>query len=316
MIVDPRSGEILVMIGSRDFYREDIDGNVNNLLAGNSPGSTFKPFVYLTTFEKLGWHSESIIDDSPVSYREFNGTVFSPSNPSGGYVGRITIRNALGNSLNVPAFKAALAVGANNIVEFAKRVGFTSLNDYYGPSIATGGVDLRAFDLTYGYAAIANGGVLAGQDTFAPGRPDERTIEPIGILKIEDARGNVLFDVEQHRAQAQVIRPDHAHMMADILSDPNARCMTFGCGGLAVPGHRVGVKTGTSEPYDPKGPNRGKIGETWAFGITQDFAVGVWAGNSNNEPIVNIFSTSISYRAMRDILLAAYAAGAQARASR
>jgi membrane peptidoglycan carboxypeptidase len=94
--------------------------------------------------------------------------------------------------------------------------------------------------------------------------------------------------------------------VTNILSDPGARCITFGCGGLAVPGYQVAVKTGTSEPFDPNGPNRGKIGETWAFGYTSDLVVGVWAGNSDNAPIVNIFSTSISFRAMRDILLAAY----------
>ena len=148
---------------------------------------------------------------------------------------------------------------------------------------------------------------MAGQDTFAPANPNDRLINPIGILRIEDAQGHVLFDVNQHRVQRRVIRSEHASMMADILSDPGAQCLTFGCGGLSVPGHRAGVKTGTSEPFDPKGPNKGKIGETWAFGFTPDYAVGVWAGNSDNEPIVNIFSTSISFRAMRDIMLAAYA---------
>jgi membrane peptidoglycan carboxypeptidase len=95
-------------------------------------------------------------------------------------------------------------------------------------------------------------------------------------------------------------------MITDILSDPSAQCLTFGCGGISVPGYQVAVKTGTSEPFDPAGPNRGKIGETWAFGYTRDYVVGVWAGNSDNAAIDNIFSTSISYRAMRDILLMAY----------
>jgi hypothetical protein len=95
-------------------------------------------------------------------------------------------------------------------------------------------------------------------------------------------------------------------MISSILSDPRAQCITFGCGGIQIPGRQVAVKTGTSEPYDPKGPNRGKIGDTWAFGYTPDMVVGVWAGNSDNAPITNIYSTSISYRAMRDMLLNAY----------
>jgi membrane peptidoglycan carboxypeptidase len=306
MVVDPRTGEILVMLGSRDFFREDIDGNVNNLFAVNSPGSTFKPFVYLATFENLRWNANTIIEDTPVTVRQPDGTTFSPTNPNKGYNGRVRLRDALGNSLNVPAFKAAQQLGVDAIVKFAESIGFTSLNGSYGAAIAIGGVDLKAFDLTYGYATIANDGVLVGQDTFAPADTGERLIEPIGILKITDAHGHVLFDVEQHRAERRVIRSEHATMMADILSDPSAQCITFGCGGLSIPGHRAGVKTGTSEPFDPNGPNKGKIGETWAFGFTGDYAVGVWAGNSNNDPIVNIYSTSISFRAMRDILLAAY----------
>jgi membrane peptidoglycan carboxypeptidase len=227
-------------------------------------------------------------------------------NPNKGYNGNITIRNALGNSLNVPAFKAAMQVGVSSIVSFAKSVGFTGLDGFYGPAIAIGGVDLKGLDLTYAYSVLGNGGVMAGQDSFAPAKADERSIEPISILKIEDSEGNVRFDIEKHRREYRVVRPEHAYMISDILSDPRAQCITFGCGGLGVPGYRVAVKTGTSEPFDPRGPNAGKIGETWAFGYTPDLAVGIWAGNSDNAPIVNIYSTSISYRAMRDIMLAAY----------
>jgi membrane peptidoglycan carboxypeptidase len=306
LVMEPGSAEILAMIGSRDYWREDIDGNVNNLLAANSPGSSFKPFVYLSSFLKLNWSPSTIMQDTPVSFRESDGTIFTPVNPNKNFNGNITLRNALGNSLNVPAFKAAQAVGVSNVVDFAKSVGFTSLDGFYGPAIAIGGVDLKPIDLTYAYTVLANGGVMKGQDTFAPEKPDTRPIEPIAILKIVDSQGEVRFNIDDHRVEKAIVRPEHAYMISDILSDPGAQCITFGCGGLNVPGYRVAVKTGTSEPFDPNGPNRGKIGETWAFGYTPDYVVGVWAGNSNNAPITNIFSTSISFRAMRDILLAAY----------
>jgi membrane peptidoglycan carboxypeptidase len=306
MVMEPRTGEILVMLGSLDYYRQDIDGEVNNAIALNSPGSTFKPFVYLTSFVELGWTPSTIIEDAPTSFREPNGTFFSPENPGGGFHGNITIRNALGNSLNIPPFKTAMEVGVDKIVAMAKRMGFTDMGDSYGPSIALGGADFKLVDLLYGYSIFANNGVMVGQDILAPEKADERMVQPVSILKVADRDGNVIFDIEKHRVAQQIVPPDKAYMIADILSDPGARCITFGCGGLEVPGYRVAVKTGTSEPYDPQGPNAGKIGETWAFGFTPDLAVGVWAGNADNAAIDHIFSTSISYRAMRDILLEAY----------
>jgi membrane peptidoglycan carboxypeptidase len=130
--------------------------------------------------------------------------------------------------------------------------------------------------------------------------------EPISILSVQDRSGNVIYNVDEHRREKRVIDPEYAYMVSSILTDPRAQCITFGCGGITIPGRSVAVKTGTSEPYDPKGPDRGKIGDTWAFGYTPDMVVGVWAGNSDNTPITNIYSTSISYRAMRDILLGAY----------
>ena len=306
MVIEPGTGEILVMLGSLDYYRADIAGEVNNALAFNSPGSTFKPFVYLTGFVEKGWDPNTIIHDSPVTFRESDGSVFSPTNPGGGYNGPTTIRDSLGNSLNIPAFKAAREIGVPSIVEMAKRMGFTDLRDNYGPAMALGGVDFKLFDLVYGYSVFASGGVMTGHNTLAPDRADERFLEPIGILEVVDRDGNVRFDIEDHRVQERIVPEDKAYLITDILSDPGARCITFGCTGLNIPGHRVAVKTGTSEPFDPRGPNAGKIGETWAFGYTPDFVVGVWAGNADNAPIDHIFSTSISFRAMRDILLEAY----------
>lgn len=306
-IIDPRTGEILVYIGSRDYWRDDIDGNVDNLTALNSPGSSFKPFVYLTGFLKHGWSPATLLDDRPTSYRESDGTVFTPVNPvPGSYQGQITIRGALGNSLNVPAFNAALAIGVPDIVAMARQMGFTSLTGQYGPAISIGGVDLRALDLAVGYAVLANGGIMSGQNAIAPSGRDQRDIQPVTILRVEDGKGNVLFDVDQHRAHRRVAPAEHVYLITDILSDPRAQCMTFGCGGLSVPGHRVAVKTGTSSPFDPNGPYRGMIGETWAFGYTPDVVVGVWAGNSNNAPIVNIYSTTIAFQSMRDAMLAYY----------
>ncbi len=308
IVLDAPTGEIKVWIGSRNYDREDIDGEVDNLTALNSPGSSFKPFVYLTSFIKLGWTPSTIVEDTPTTYKELDGTIFTPQNPNKtSYLGQVTIRNALGNSLNVPPFKTALRLGVPTIVDMAKRLGFTTLEGYYGPAISIGGVDLSAQDLTYGYSVLANNGAMVGQQAIIPHGPGERVTDPIAILTVVDGFGNTIFNVDDYRRTEQIVPPEQAYMVSSILSDPSAQCVTFGCGGITIPGRQAGVKTGTSEPFDPTGPDAGKIGETWAFGYTPQYVVGVWAGNSDNSPIVNIFSTSISYRVMRDTLQLAHA---------
>ena len=311
-IINPRTGEILVYIGSRDYWREDIQGRNDNLLSLNSPGSSFKPFVYLTTFLKLGWGPNTPIVDEPVTFREADGTTFSPTNPTDQYYGRITIRQALGNSLNIPPFKAARDVGVHEVVNLAKQFGFSTLTGQYGPSIATGGVDLTAIDLAYAYAGLAANGRLTGVEPILPVARGESEIEPMAILKVTNRNGEVLYDATEKRRELQVVPPEYAYAITHILADSQAHCLTFGCGGLNVPGKQVAVKTGTSSPFDPNGPLRGRIGETWAFGYTADLVVGIWAGNADNSPINNIYSTTISFRAMSDLMVNAYGTWPQA----
>jgi membrane carboxypeptidase/penicillin-binding protein PbpC len=145
---------------------------------------------------------------------------------------------------------------------------------------------------------------MRGMTPLSPHRTGERTVDPISILKVEDAQHRIRFDVNQRRTEQRVVPEEYPYLVTSILTDPSSQCITFGCGGIAVPG--VAVKTGTSEPFDPKGPNAGKIGETLAFGYTPDIVVGIWAGNSDQTPVVNILSTSIAFRSMRDTLNAWY----------
>jgi membrane peptidoglycan carboxypeptidase len=269
-----------------------------------SPGSSFKPFVYLASFVKSNFAPGTPIEDSPVSYREADGSVFSPQNPAHDYHGRITLRNALGNSLNVPAFKLAQAVGVGDVVAFGKKAGITTLNGSYGPSIAIGGVDMTPLDLSFAYSVLANGGTMRGQQPVTAHKAGERTVDPVAVLKVTGRDGQTLFESQSVRREVQVASPQQTFLVNSILSDPSAQCWTFGCGGLSVPGVQAAVKTGTSEPFDPKGPDAGKIGGTWAFGYTPDVVVGVWAGNTDRAPITNILSTSIAFRTMRDTLVA------------
>ena len=315
MVMDPHTGEILVMVGSRDYYNDEIDGRNNNAIACNSPGSSFKPFAYLATFEQLGWGPGTIILDTPVSYPdESGGPPFVPRNPIGDFAGPITVRNALGNSLNIPANKAAAAVGSQAVVDEARKVGFVdtfradgcSGFGGYGPAIATGGVDVTLAEMMYGYSTLASAGVMRGQEPIAPHDSDEREIDPVSILKIVDNLGNVRWDIAEKKREAQVVDSGYAYLIWDILTDSSARCRTFGCG-LGIADYTVAVKTGTSEPYAADHPCAGKIGETWAFGFSPDLVVGIWAGNADNSCLTNISSASLAFNAMSEVFTLAHA---------
>lgn len=296
--IDPNTGEVLVFVGSRDYFRDDIQGRNNMALAENSPGSAFKPFTYITAFMELGWGPGTLVLDTPVSYQEADGSFFTPRNPAGDFKGPITIRQALGASLNVPAFKVAMATGVENIVRTGKTMGITTLTGSYGPSITIGGVDVNVLDMTYGYSVFANNGVMKGMPSILELPEGSRPLDPISILKVEDSKGEVVFEPE--RREERVVPAEYAYLVTHILSDPQAQCATFGCGGLNI-GRTAAMKTGSSEPYE----NSRAYGDTWALGYTRDLAAGTWAGNADNSPMVNITSTSISWRALRDFMQAA-----------
>ncbi len=305
--MDPRTSEILVMVGSRDYFRDDIEGRNNNALALNSPGSTLKPFTYAAAFETLGWGTETEILDTPISFPD-GDEPYVPRNPSGNFQGPISIRKALGNSLNIPAAKTAAYVGIPQVVSTYKRFGMTTLDDRpYGPAVTLGGVDINLLDVTYAYTVLANNGVMRGVGTVNDYGPGMRTLDPVSILQVvRESDGDVLYpDTEDHRVKVQeekIIEPQQAYMITNILSDPNSHCITYGCGTLTI-GRPWGVKTGTSEPYE----DSKAIGETWTYGYTPDLVAGVWAGNADNSPMYNITSTSISYRALRDFMTEALA---------
>ena len=161
MVLDPRTGQILAMIGSRDYFRDDIQGKNDNALGLNSPGSTLKPFTYTAAFENLGWGPATEILDTPITYSDGVNEAFTPRNPSGDFHGPISVHDALGNSLNIPAFKTALYVGVPGVVSEYKKFGMTTLDGHsYGPSVTIGGVDINLFDVAYAYTVLANNGVM------------------------------------------------------------------------------------------------------------------------------------------------------------
>ncbi|HUS82569.1 MAG TPA: transglycosylase domain-containing protein, partial [Dehalococcoidia bacterium] len=295
--MDPTTGEILTYVGSRDYFRDDILGQNDMASAFNSPGSAMKPFTYVTTFMKLGWGPGTLILDTPTCYQD-GDKQFCPRNPSGDYHGPISIRTALGNSLNIPAFKAIQAAGVADVVNTSKKMGITGLEGTYGPSFTIGGVDVKLVDMVYGYGVFAANGVMRGVPTVRDLPEGNRELEPISILKVEDSNGNVIYDAANERLDLELVPPEYTYLISSILSDPQAQCITFGCGGLNVPGQHAAIKTGTSEPYE----NSRAIGDTWAMVYTPNLVVGVWAGNADNSPMYNISSTSISWRSARDFM--------------
>jgi membrane peptidoglycan carboxypeptidase len=303
VVIQPNTGQILAMVGSRDYFREDVDGEVNNAVALNSPGSTLKPFTYATAF-KQGWGPEWPIIDSVITYKEVDGKEFKPRNPDGRNRGTITVKQALGNSFNIPAFKTILWVGVDNVRATAKSMGITTLDrEGLGPALTLGGVDVKLLDMTYAYSTFANNGVMAGVPSIQALPAGNRRLEPTSVLLVKNRSGEILMDNMVPQLEV-AIDPEYAYMITDILSKDENRQITYGRGSnLNITGHRVAVKTGTSEPYDQEDEKKKKlIGDTWTIGYTPEFAVGVWVGNSDNTPMVNIFSTTIAGNTWHNVM--------------
>lgn len=304
--IDPKTAEIMVYIGSRDYFREDILGQNDMADAVNSPGSAFKPFTYVTAFMNLNWGPGTTILDLPIASKYWDGAR-PPRNPVA-HSGPITVRNALGSSLNIPAIKTILSVGVPEVIQQAKKMGITSLDGRdLGPSMTVGGVDVKLIDMVYGFTAFPNLGVLRGLDTTVPRPPGNRVLDPIAILRVEDRDGNILYPlVDGQPAERPVMKEERvapaqeSYLINDILSDGCAQAITFGgCGALSIPGRPMAIKTGTSEPYE----QGGLIGDTWAIGYTPQLVVGTWFGNADNSPMTNISSTSVSWRTTRDFMI-------------
>ncbi len=266
VVLDPKEGEILAMVGSKDYFAEDYDGQVNVTLSLRQPGSALKPFTYATGF-KAGYTPATIIMDVPT---EFPGGIdqppYKPVNYDAKFRGPVQVRFALGNSINMPAVKMTAQVGIKNMLRTAFDAGIKSLEPSdenlkrFGLSVTLGGGEVRLLELATGYATLANRG---------------NYIEQTPILKVEDRDGKVLEekkDVESKKA----IDEDIAFLISHILSDNVARTEVFGANSLLkIPGKTVAVKTGTT---DDKRDN-------WAVGYTPGIVVGTWVGNNDNSPM-------------------------------
>ena len=272
LAIDPKTGQILSMVGSRDYFDIENDGNYNITTAVRQPGSSFKPIVYAAAFNK-GYTPETILFDVPTEFSvncNSDGTprgglkasdCYMPENYDNKYEGPLKIRDALAQSRNIPAIKALYLAGINNSLDLAKQLGITTLKDKkrYGLTLVLGGGEVSLLDLTSVYSVFANDGVKNTQT---------------GILRVEDKNGNIL---EEFKLNSSKVLPENtARQISSILSDNEARLPAYGANSpLYFPGRQVAVKTGTTNDFR----------DTWIIGYTPNLAVGVWSGNNNNTPM-------------------------------
>ena len=269
--IDPRNGNILAMVGSKDYFDEESDGNVNVVLSLRQPGSAIKPLTYVTAFEK-GFTPSYVLFDVPTTFpSDSSQPDYSPVNYDGKFRGPIQIRYALANSINVAAVKMLKLVGIDSLMDTARRFGITTFGDpsKYGLALTLGGGEVRLLELANAYAVFANGGV------YHP---------PISILKVTDSKGNVIDEVKENKGE-KVIDSGYAYLISDILSDNFARADVFGLqSNLVISGHMVAAKTGTTND----------IRDNWTIGYTPSLVVGVWAGNNDNTPMAKGLASGIT----------------------
>ena len=283
-VVVPWSGEILAMVGSANFNDASIEGQVNITTSPQQPGSAIKPIVYAAAFEQ-GWNPGTVVLDAPIRIETPGATdpatgepmpYYEPQNYTRVFNGAVTVRTALANSLNIPAVKAVeFAGGPEAIVEMARRVGIkhelSQPPSDYGLSIALGSGDVWPLELTNAYATIANLG------KYVPVTP---------ILKITDSEGNVLYELDRKNTLAQAeqaIAPEIAYQLTSILTDNESRAMIFTRQNLfgqtqSTLGRPTAAKSGTTNDFR----------DIWTMGFTTDVAIGVWVGNTRNDPLAEI----------------------------
>lgn len=260
--LDPKTGEILAMVGSRDYFDDTIDGKVNVTLSKRQPGSTFKPFTYAALFSK-GFGTGTVLFDVKTDF----GSGYTPANYDGKYRGPVTVRSALANSLNIPAVAAQYLANVEDTLSLVHDMGVEYLDREDGAntglSLALGVEEITPLDMARGYSVFANNG---------------QRIDTGGILKITTDQGKVLWERAINLAGEKVLDPQAAYLVSNILSDNNARPANWS--NLFIPNYTVAVKTGTSINIvnNVKRPK-----DLWTVGYTPSLVTAVWTGNNKGE---------------------------------
>ncbi len=271
MVMDPDTGEIIAMVGSVDYFSEEIDGQFNVAVDGlRQPGSSIKPVTYLGMFQK-GYNPSTVLADVETTFAA-NDIMdpYTPKNYDGKFRGPVTLRDSLGSSLNIPAVKSLATVGVDNFLQQAYDMGFVTLEPTeenmkrFGLAVTLGGAEVHLIDEVSAYSAFANGGYR---------------VEPVSILKVEDQDGRTIYEHKQVEGR-QVMTPEESFLINNVLSDNNARLLAFGANSLLNTGKPIAVKTGTTNEQK----------DNWTVGWSRDVLVGVWVGNNDNTPMKKVAS--------------------------
>lgn len=288
LIIDPKTGEILAMAGSINYFDFALDGQVNVALQLRQPGSAIKPITYALAFQS-GLTPSSRIEDTPVTFNIPGQPPYKPKNYDNRFHGNISLRTALASSYNIPAIKLLNHLGIENMISLARALGIKTWNDpsRFGLALTLGGGDITMLDLSTVYSTFANSGYR---------------IDPHPVLEVRNPEGKTL-ESNNCRSNScpssiQVLSPLVAYQINDILSDNSARAPAFGSNSvLNIPGHEVAVKTGTTND----------LRDNWAFGYTSDYVVSIWVGNNDNSPMSQVASgitgaSPIWARVMKNLL--------------
>ncbi len=273
VVTDPKTGEVLTMVGSKDYFASDYEGNFNVALANRQPGSSLKPVMYAAAFEK-GYTPASLLMDVKTDFPT-GGGMYTPVNYDGKFRGPTQVRFALGNSLNIPAVKMLAKVGVKDTMEKGYEMGISNWEptqknmSSVGLSLVLGGRETTLLDEVTAYGVFANRGVRQ---------------DPITILEVKDNKGKTIFKAKKKQGQ-RALSEEISFLISHILLDNNARSAAFGAfSALNVSGKTVSVKTGTT---DEKRDN-------WTVGYTPSYVVGVWVGNNDNSPMNPAIASGIT----------------------
>ena len=284
VMLDPRTGEIKALVGSLDYWDDTIDGAFNVAADGlRQPGSSFKPFTYLTALSQGYTAASQFLDVETDFGTEYNGVTYVPQNYDRLFRGPLRMRTALANSYNIPAVEAMTWTGIDNVIRTAHQLGITSLDagsNRYGLALTLGGGEVKPLDMAFAFGVLANNGRMIGQPIPEEGqRLGYRTLEPVQILRVENRQRQTIYEYSQPQ-QRDIIASELTYILNDMMSDRQARCAAFGCPNpLELPGGRpAAVKTGTTNDYR----------DAWTVGYTPQLVTAVWVGNTDSSPMEEV----------------------------